>query len=378
MFGYVVIIFAAILCLVFLFQLRRRKQANRNPLLTDWPILGMMPQILLNLWQIHEYLTQVLRQHGGTGEFKGPWFTKLNYMVTADPMNVHHMMSKNFGNYVKGPEFAESFEAFGDGIFAADSELWKYNRAILHSVFKNRSFGKFLERLIQKKVGSSLIPVLNHVQKQGTEVDLQDVFNRFTFDNICFMVLGFDPNCLSIHFPEVSCEKAFNEAEKCIFYRQVVPRSIWKLQKWLQIGEEKKMTEACKILDQFLHEYIKSKRQELSKVDKSEMKEHHVDLLTAIMRGEEEKGQAIDDKFLRDTAFNLFVAGRDTIASALTWFFWLVTTHPFVEAKILEEIKENYATRERGHDFRCGRGEKASLSSCCYMRGFAPFSSGAI
>ncbi|KAI4346811.1 hypothetical protein L6164_007677 [Bauhinia variegata] len=294
-------------------------------------------------------------------------------------MNVHHMMSKNFGNYVKGPEFREIFEAFGDGIFTADSELWKYNREILHSVFKNRSFEKFLERLIQKKVKSNLIPVVDHVQKQGVEVDLQDVFNRFTFDNICFTVLGYDPNCLSIDFPKVTCEKAFNEAEESIFYRQAVPRSLWKLQSWLQIGEEKKMTQACKVFNQFLHESITSKRKEIktkqqqqqqsffplsdqvrymdcmmsldfkNNCGENEIEERDVDLLTALIRGEEEKGRAIDDEFLRDTAFNLFVAGRDTITSGLTWFFWLVATHPLVEAKILQEIKENFPAKEGEH-----------------------------
>ncbi|AES86633.2 cytochrome P450 family protein [Medicago truncatula] len=54
----------------------------------------------------------------------------------------------------------------------------------------------------------------------------------------------------------------------------------------------------------------------------------------------------IDDKFLKDTTINLLAAGTDTISSGLTWFLWLVATHPFVEAKILEEIKENLPSRE--------------------------------
>lgn len=73
------------------------------------------------------------------------------------------------------------------------------------------------------------------------------------------------------------------------------------------------------------------------------MGEAHKDLLTALMR----EGKAHDDGFLRDSVFNLFVAGRDTITSALTWFFWLVATNPLVEAKILEEIKEQFETNEK-------------------------------
>jgi cytochrome P450 len=73
------------------------------------------------------------------------------------------------------------------------------------------------------------------------------------------------------------------------------------------------------------------------------------DLLSILLKQSIGDGKnPIDDenKFLRDTSFNLLAAGRDTISSALTWFFWLVATHPFVEAKILEEIKENLPSRK--------------------------------
>ncbi|RHN49692.1 putative cytochrome P450 [Medicago truncatula] len=116
------------------------------------------------------------------------------------------------------------------------------------------------------------------------------------------------------------------------------------MQKWLQIGEEKKMTEACKVFDKFLFSCIASKREELKQnCNKNEINvesddAHHVDLLTTLIREEKNKdseSESIIDKFLRDAAFNLFVAGRDTITSALTWLFYLVATHPLVEAKIV-------------------------------------------
>ncbi|XP_061357511.1 alkane hydroxylase MAH1-like [Gastrolobium bilobum] len=326
--------------LIFLYRFHQKRCCRNPTFLINWPFLGNLPQVLCNLWRIHDFVTDALKPQGGTGVFIGPWFTNMNFLITSDPMNIHHIMSKSFDNYVKGPEFREIFQAFGDGIFTADSDTWKYNRSLFHSLFKQRSFEVFLVKTIQKKVEIRLLQILDHVQRQGIVVDLQDVFNRFTFDNICSIVLGHDPNCLSIDFPEVACEKAFNEAEECIFYRHIVPSSVWKLQKWLQIGQEKKMTEACKTFDEFLYACIASKREELSKYTESEMAEAHVDDLLAAMIMREEKGQVRDDKFLRDASFNLFVAGRDTITSALTWFFWLVATHPLVEAKILEEIKE--------------------------------------
>ncbi|RDX62868.1 Alkane hydroxylase MAH1, partial [Mucuna pruriens] len=337
-----VAIIAALICFLYLFH---RRQCCKYPIFTEYPFFGMLPHVLFNLWRAHDYSTQVLKRHGGTGEFTGPWFTNMNYLVTSYPFNVHHILSKNFHNYVKGPEFRDIFQAFGDGIFTADSEAWKYNRDLFHSLFKQKNFEVFLEKTIQNRVQNSLLPVLDHACQQRSVLDLQDVFNRFTFDNICAIVLGYDPGCLSVDFPQVAIEKAFNEAEESIFYRHVTPKFVWKMQKWLQIGHEKKMTEACKTLDEFIHARIASKREEIGKCKEyHETGEAHVDLLTALMR---EGAEAHDDGFLRDAVFNLFVAGRDTITSALTWFFWLVATNPLVEAKILEEMREKLATNEK-------------------------------
>ncbi|XP_028786614.1 alkane hydroxylase MAH1-like [Neltuma alba] len=335
---------AAFAGLIFFLFYYHHRRCCRDPLLTNWPLLGMLPPLVTNLWQIHDFATQVLQRQAGTGSFIGPWFTGMNYLVTCDPMNVHHMMSKNFVNYVKGREFREIFEAFGEGIFIVDSDTWKYHRTLLHSLFKNKSFEMFLDKIVRKKVESCLLPLLAHVERKGIELDLQDVYNRFNFDTICSTVLGADPKCLAVDFPDVACERAFNEAEEFIFYRHTVPKSIWKLQRWLGIGPEKKMAKACEVFDRFLHESIKSKREELSK--NNEKEKENDDLLTCLMREEEGKDH-VDDRFLRDTAFNLFVAGRDTITSALTWFFWLVAKHPSVEAKILEEIKEEKESKNQ-------------------------------
>ncbi|KAL0424438.1 UNVERIFIED_CONTAM: Alkane hydroxylase MAH1 [Sesamum radiatum] len=40
------------------------------------------------------------------------------------------------------------------------------------------------------------------------------------------------------------------------------------------------------------------------------------------------------------------IAGRDTTSSALTWFMWLVSTHPEVERKIRDELNSIIPTKE--------------------------------
>lgn len=47
--------------------------------------------------------------------------------------------------------------------------------------------------------------------ESGQVVDLQDVFLRYTFDNICRIGFGVDPGCLGPDFPDVPFAKAFDK-----------------------------------------------------------------------------------------------------------------------------------------------------------------------
>ncbi|KAF7840291.1 alkane hydroxylase MAH1-like [Senna tora] len=293
------------------------------------------------LLEIHDFVHRALRaQATTTANFRGPWFTSLNYLFTCNPINIQYILTKNFSNYEKG-EFRQNFQVLGDGILAAESETWKYSRTLLHSLFKKKSFELFSHKILQNKILTCLLPVLDYVQTRGMEVDLQDVFQRFTFDYSCSFIFGYDPQSLSIHFPEVACAKAFTDTGETIMYRHAVPKSFWKLRERLQIGAEKKLATASKFFDEFLYERIKLKREELSKFNKNINIETdaQTDLLATLIK-EEEGNEQVDDKFLRDTTFSLLAAGRETITVALTCLCWLVATHPSVEAKILQEIKE--------------------------------------
>lgn len=57
-----------------------------------------------------------------------------------------------------------------------------------------------------------------------------------------------------------------------------------------------------------------------------------------------------DDRFLKDFILSYIVAGRDTIASALTWFFWILSENPNGTAKIRQEINKNMPKSKTGQE----------------------------
>jgi len=337
-------LFVTILFIIF-YNIWRR---NKNEFIPNWPIIGMLPSILHNQSNIHDFVALLLRHHGGTFHFKGPWFTNIaNLTLTSDPMNVHYITSKNFSNYGRGSDFPEIFEVLGISLLNLESNDWKQERTLLHSLLKRKSFKTSLQQNIQKKLENCLLPFLDHATKGLQVLDLQDILERFTFDIIGTSLFGFDPNCLSYKFNEfsdIAYVKAISVIEDTILYRHCIPKCFWKLQKWLEIGQEKKNKVAQENIHKFLYNcisYYKDNEEKRTFESNEDVDESHSCLLKELMKEGLGKGE-MAEKYVRDTTLNLLAAGSGTVSSGLSWFFWLVSTHPIVETKIIQEIKDNF------------------------------------
>ncbi|KAK9068145.1 hypothetical protein SSX86_012256 [Deinandra increscens subsp. villosa] len=322
-----------LLLIVFLFSgaVFLHRQRKGTPI--NFPLLGMTPEILLNIHRIHEFATDFLKLSNDTFLFKGPWFSGIDMLFTSDPENIHHILSKNFSNYPKGPDFRTIFDILGDGIFNSDHELWEFHRkTTMASVLKHPDFHTLLETSIRNKIEKGLLPVLECYHQ---EMDLQDVFQRFMFDAICVLLLDYDPESLSVHLPIVPCEKAFTDAEEALLLRHYLPVKVWKLQRRFGLGKEKKLSEAWKAFDEFIYECLSRKQKEPKDEESS------TGLLTSLISGF--SGQTVTScdstKFLRDTILNLMIAGGDTTSTSLSWFFYLLAQNPSVENKIRKEIE---------------------------------------
>uniref|UniRef100_A0A803KQ77 Cytochrome P450 n=2 Tax=Chenopodium quinoa TaxID=63459 RepID=A0A803KQ77_CHEQI len=268
----------------------------------------------------------------------------MNLILTVDPSNVHHVFSKSFGNYVKGPKFNEMFDIVGDGIFNADSSLWQYHRRLAHSFFGHPKFSSIFMAKIWEEVDSRLIPLLDNVSKHGVEIDLQDVFKRFAYDNVCKILMDYDPKFLSLDLPPIPLSQAVVDIEDVVFRRHVMPTSMWKLIRWLGVGEEKYQKD-CQILHDFINKIIAMKREERKFGNPKEESEVKFDnLLTNYMNDVENHttpiNSSIGDNFLRDSILNFFIAGGDTTSVAFSWLFYLLTKNPLVTNKIREELND--------------------------------------
>lgn len=169
-----------------------------------------------------------------------------------------------------------------------------------------------------------------------------------------------------------------DDAMEAIAWRHVLPEKWWMLLRWLKIGKEKKLAEAWKTIDHFINQQVSTRTEELNhksdtshEGDEKDYEEERGDLLTSYMnnqlRADELDMLRSDDEFLRDTAMNLMLAGRDTISAALTWFFWVIATNPNVETNILEELRASFPELIDGCQERMKVFDAEKLSQSVYL-----------
>lgn len=94
-------------------------------------------------------------------------------------------------------------------------------------------------------------------------LDLQDMLMRTGLDSIFKVGFGVDLNCLEGSSEEgAELMKAFDDANALIYWRYVDP--LWKLKRYFNIGSEASLRKNIEIIDSFVYQLIRKKRDRLS------------------------------------------------------------------------------------------------------------------
>jgi cytochrome P450 len=321
---------AIAIVLIFICSAVIQRLTTNGPML--WPVVGIIPTLLVNIQNAYGWMTDSLIQTGGTFLFRGVWFANYYGVVTVVPANIEYILKTRFTNFPKGKYYRERFiELLGDGIFNADDQIWREQRRATTAEMHSSQYAEYSANTIRSLVHSKLLVLINWLSKTESCVDLQDLFLRFTFDNICRAAFGVDPGCLEIGLPDIPFANEFERATELILFRFRVPPFVWKLMRVFNIGTEKQLKASIETVQEFANKIVSDRRNELKKVNG--FSERH-DLLSRLMITDTK----FSDELLKDICISFILAGRDTSSVGLAWFFWLLHQHPDVESRILDEI----------------------------------------
>lgn len=316
-----------------------------------WPLLGSLPGLIQNANRMHDWIADNIRACSGTYQTcicAIPFLARKEGLVTVtcDPKNLEHILKVRFDNYPKGPTWQAVFhDLLGDGIFNSDGDTWLFQRKTAALEFTTRTLRQAMARWVSRAIKLRFCPILATAQREQKPVDLQDLLLRLTFDNICGLAFGKDPQTLSAGLPENDFALAFDRATEASLKRFILPEVVWKFKKWLRLGMEGSLSRSLEHIDRYLSDIINTRKHELINKQQDGSGVPHDDLLSRFMK----KKESYSDEFLQHVALNFILAGRDTSSVALSWFFWLCIQNPTVVEKILMELC-TVLTETRGSD----------------------------
>lgn len=300
-----------------------------------WPVVGSLPALFMNRRRIHDWISGNLRETGGAATYQTctlalPFLAYKQgfYTVTCHPKNIEHILRTRFDNYPKGPTWQTAFhDLLGQGIFNSDGDTWLIQRKTAALEFTTRTLRQAMSRWVNRTIKMRLWRILEKAASEKSSVDMQDLLLRLTFDNICGLTFGKDPETLSPDFPENPFSMAFDSATESTLQRLLYPGFLWRLKKFLRIGAERRLKQSLRVVENYMDDAVAARKERPSD-----------DLLSRFMKKRDVDGNVFPTSVLQRIALNFVLAGRDTSSVALSWFFWLIMNNPRVEEKITTEL----------------------------------------
>lgn len=328
-------LFSSSLFISFILQIHRKlsliSATDHGP--PSYPVIGCLISFYKNRRRLLDWYTDLLS--------KSPTHTIVVHrlgarriVVTANPGNVEYMLKTNFNNFPKGTPFTDILgDLLGYGIFNVDGELWFTQRKLASHEFSTKSLREFVFKTLEEEVDCRLIPLLEEAAERNEIFDLQEILRRFAFETICKVSLGTDPCCLDLHCPLPPLVKAFDIASEISARRSMAPVFwFWKIKRALNLGSEKKLKEAVRLVHGSVAEIIQNKRRILEEARENK-RGISSDLLSRLLQAGH-----VDEEVTRDMVISFIMAGRDTTSSAMTWLFWLLSKYPNQKELIVNEV----------------------------------------
>ncbi|CAL9752124.1 unnamed protein product [Musa acuminata subsp. burmannicoides] len=325
------------------------------------PVVGTIFHQFLNFRRLHDYHTQLSVKHK---IFR--LFSPLCHQIyTTDPAVVEYILKTNFDNYGKGwYNYGNMKDLFGDGIFAVDGDKWRHQRKLASFGFSTKVLREF-SGAIFKRNAVKLAHVLSSYATSNEKFDMQDLLMKSTMDSIFKIGFGLELNCLDDSDNRGSeFAKAFDVSNEFIMMRYV--NAFWKVMRFLNIGSEKTLKSKVKLVDDYIYKLIRIRVEEMS--NEGSDSEGKDDILSRFLEESRKDPQNIDLKYLRDIILNFVIAGKDTTAGTLSWFFYSICKNPPVQEKIYQEIKEVIeASEDAGFDAFAESIDDESLNNMHYL-----------
>ncbi|MDF1863684.1 MAG: cytochrome P450 [Saprospiraceae bacterium] len=253
------------------------------------------------------------------GFFRVPFYFRKMFILT-DLEAIRHVLNTNQKNYKKSPAYDQLKQALGNGLVTSERDFWRHQRRLIQPIFyKNQMEGLF------KTMGEVAKNYLENLALQiqsKEDIDLTKEMMNITAD-IVLKTLFSSKNPASQKEMYETMEVAQNYIMNRVTSPHLIPLNYVN-------GHHRRFKKTMKTFDANILNLIEERRNDPNPP---------ADLLTMLlMARDEETGEGMNDKQLRDEAITLYSAGHETSANALSWTLFAISKRPDIIKKIREEV----------------------------------------
>jgi cytochrome P450 len=259
------------------------------------------------------FYVQISREYGDVVAFRlGP--KKL--VLVNRPEFIEQVLVTDNRNFIKHYAYRLLRPTLGNGLVISERDVWRRQRRLMQPAFSRQRIESFAPVVVDHAARTL------EAWPSGSTRDLHADMMKLAMSIVTKTLLGVDTGDFatavgtSVH---VIMEDFSDRLQ-----------SAFPLPFWLPSPRNRHLRRHVRRLDAVIHDIIHQRRAD---------REDRGDLLSMLVHARDEADDTgMTDKQLRDEVMTLFLAGHETTASALSWTWYQLATHPDVESKVVTEL----------------------------------------
>lgn len=264
------------------------------------------------------FLRDCARTYGDRVEVR---FGRRPIILLNHPRDVDEVLVNQQRNFVKGYFYRILGQLLGNGLLTSEGDFWLRQRRLAQPAFHRERINSYANTMVaytQEMLGEWSDGAIRNVHEDMMELTLR-IVGKTLFDTD-FQSAAEDVAAVAAALP-VALEE--------LTAQMIGPEFMLPIR--IPTPSRLRLRRAVARLDPVVLRIIAQRRA---------TDDDRGDLLSALLRAQDDDGSHMTDRQLRDEAMSIVLAGHETTALALSWTWYLLSLHPRVEQLLVGELED--------------------------------------
>jgi cytochrome P450 len=249
-------------------------------------------------------------------------FVHMRTALLSNPDYIEHALVRTRSNFVRGNAFRMPLarRVFGNGLFNSEGKEWHAQRVRMQPAFSRANLESYVPVIV------NCAQYLTAAWRDGETHDVHEEMAHLALRILARSLFSTDTETKKMNL---------DEAMRVIV--EVFASPGFLFDNYLPTANHRRFEKAVQHLETLAYELLHERR-------KSGWRQP--DLLSLLLEPGPNGEPPSSDEEIRDQIITFLMAGHETTAVALSWTWYLLSEHPEVEARMLQELAQVLGGRE--------------------------------